>query len=107
MASNISEMNKRITLQYPVNTPDGMGGSNTTFVTSTSVYAAIWPTSAKEHIEAMQTGITITHKIRIRYNASLAGSWRILWESRYFNIVAIIDLNMDHRWMDLLCKEAI
>jgi SPP1 family predicted phage head-tail adaptor len=50
--------------------------------------------------------MTITHRIRIRYRAVLKAGWRISYAGRYFNVVSIIDPNMAHRWLDLMCKEA-
>jgi SPP1 family predicted phage head-tail adaptor len=50
--------------------------------------------------------MTITHRIRIRYRANIKSSWRIKFANRYFNIVSIIDQNMQHKWLDILVKEA-
>ena len=104
--TRIEDLNKRITLQSSTKVADGMGGLTVTWADVATVWAGVWPISAKEHIEAKQTGITITHQIRIRYRASVTGAYRVLFESRYFNIVSIIDHAEDHEWLDLLCKEA-
>lgn len=101
-----SELNKRIAFQSPVNTADGMGGFTVTWTDAATVWAAIWPVSASETIQAAQATMTITHRIRIRYRSGLMAYWRISWSSRYFNIVSIIDPNMAHVWLDILCKEA-
>jgi SPP1 family predicted phage head-tail adaptor len=102
----IGDLDKRITLQYATRTPDGMGGFTAVWVDASTVWAAIWPVSASETIGAAQTGMTITHRVRMRYRDGLLASWRISWSGRYFNIVSIIDPNMAHRWLDVLCKEA-
>ena len=101
-----AELNKRITLQHPTKAPDGMGGFTATWTDAATIWAAVWPVNATETIGAGQTGMTITHRIRIRYRAILKASWRISWGGRYFNIVSIIDPNMAHRWLDVMCKEA-
>ena len=102
----IGDLNKRITLQYQTKTPDGMGGFTVVWVDAASVWAAIWPVSASETIQAAQATMTITHRIRIRYRAVLKAGWRISYAGRFFNIVSIIDPNMAHRWLDVMCKEA-
>jgi SPP1 family predicted phage head-tail adaptor len=102
----IGDLNKRITLMYQTKVPDGAGGFTTTWTTAAEIYAAIWPVSAKETIEAAQATMTITHRIRIRYRANIKSSWRIKFANRYFNIVSIIDQNMQHKWLDILVKEA-
>ena len=101
----IGDLNKRITLQYQTKTPDGMGGFTVVWVDAATVWAAIWPVSATETIQAAQATMTITHRVRIRFRAVLKASWRVSWAGRYFNVVSIIDPNMAHRWLDLMCKE--
>jgi len=102
----IGDIRHRVTLQAPAKAPDGMGGFTVTWTDAATVWAAIWPVSASETIQAAQTGMTITHRIRIRYRAVLKASWRISWGGRYFNIVSVIDPNMAHRWLDIMCREA-
>jgi len=102
----IGELNKRITLMYQTKVPDGMGGFTVSWVTAAEIFGAIWPVSAKEVIEAAQPTMTVTHRIRIRYRANLKSSWRIKFANRYFNIVSIIDINMQHKFLDILMKEA-
>jgi SPP1 family predicted phage head-tail adaptor len=102
----IGDLKHRIALQYQSRTADGMGGATVAWTDSATVWAAIWPVSAAETIQADKGTMTITHRIRIRYRAGVAAGWRVSWESRYFNIVSIIDPNMAHRWLDLMCREA-
>ena len=102
----IGDLDKRIVLQYTTRTADGMGGFTVAWVDAATVWAAIWPVSAAETIQASQATMTITHRIRIRHRAVLKAGWRISYAGRYFNVVSIIDPNMAHRWLDLMCKEA-
>lgn len=101
-----SELNKGVTFQHQTKVPDGMGGFTVTWTAAATAWAAIWPVSAAETIQAGQAVMTVTHRIRIRYRSVLKPSWRISWAGRYFNIVSIIDPNMAHRWLDILCREA-
>ncbi len=100
------DLKKRITLQYQTKAPDGMGSFTTTWVDHATVWAAIWPISASEQVQAMQTVMTMTHRIRIRYRSVLKASWRIKFGTRYFNIVSIINPNIENEMLDLMCKEA-
>ena len=102
----IGDLDKRIVLQYSTRVPDGMGGFAVTWVDAATVWAAIWPVSASETIQAAQATMTITHRIRIRYRAVLRAGWRISYAGRYFNVVSIIDPDTAHRWLDLMVKEA-
>jgi len=101
------KLDKRIDLIATTKVGDGMGGfTESDSTVASDIAAAIWPVSGKEQIQSMQNLGTITHRIRIRYRSVLHSSWRVLWAGRYFAIVSIIDPNMGHRWLDLMCKEA-
>lgn len=103
----IGTLNKRITLQYPTRVPDTMGGATVTWSDSGTVFAAIWPISANEQVQAMQEKMTITHRIRIWYRSSIRPSWRIKYGLKYYNIVSIINPDMANKYLDILCKEAV
>ncbi len=101
----LGDLNRRIDLQAPTKV-----GDVTTYVsvlpTGTTIAAAIWPISASEVIQANATVMIISHRIRIRYRSVMKANWRIVYAGRNFNIVSIIDMGMEHRWMDILVKEA-
>ena len=103
---SIGDLNKRLTLQHQTKTSDGMGGWVSVWTDAATVWGAIWPTSAQDTIQANATVMVVTHRIRIRYRSVLKTSWRVSWAGRYFTIVSIIDPSMDHKFLDLLCKEA-
>jgi len=103
---NSGDLDKRITIQYQTKAPDGMGGFTVTWVDYAMVWAAIWPISADERIQAGQEVMTITHRIRIRYRSSLNPSWRVKFGVKYYNIVSIINPSMANEQVDLMCKEA-
>ena len=107
---NIGSLNKRIELQAQTKTSDEMGGFVTIWTSmlpaGTTIAAAIWPISASEMIQAGQTVMTITHRIRIRYRSVLKNSWKIKFGNRYFAIVSILNPNEAGKYLDILCKEA-
>jgi SPP1 family predicted phage head-tail adaptor len=104
----IGNLNKRINLEAQTRVADGMGGWTVAYATmASSIPAAIWPVSANETIENMQVVMKITHRIRIRYRSVLKSSWRVKFGDRYFDIVSIIDPNMAHKFLDIMCKETI
>ena len=100
------DLNKRVELQAPTLTPDGMGGFSASYSTVATVYCAIWPVSSTDVIAANSTSLVITHRLRIRYRSVLKTSWRVSWAGRYFAIVSIIDPSMEHKWLDLMTKES-
>jgi len=100
-------LNKRITLQYQTKVNNNMGGFVTSWVNAATIWAAIWPVSASEQVQSMQSTMTISHRIRIRYRSILRASWRIKFGLRYFNIVSIINQNEKNELLDLMCKESV
>jgi len=102
----IGDLNKRVEIQAPTKVSDGMGGFVTGYSTLATVFCAVWPVSAADTIVANATTMVVTHRLRIRYRSVLKTSYRIKFGTRYFSIVSIIDPNTDHKFLDLLVKEA-
>ena len=103
----IGDLNKRIDIEASTKVSDGMGGFTVAWTAvASSIAAAIWPVSASEIVQAAQPTMLITHRIRIRYRSGIKASFRIKFGNSYFNIYAIIDANMGHRYLDLMVKEA-
>lgn len=105
--TQIGALDKRIVLQYQTKVPDGMGGFTTVYATACTIFAAIWPTSASEQVKANAVTMVATHRVRIRFRSVIKASWRILFGTRYFSIVSIINPSESNEWLDLLCKEVV
>lgn len=108
MTFNLADLNKRISIQRPTKTADGMGGftSAWTNMTATPLWASIWPVSAREIVKDKQTMGEITHRIRIRFKRGVTTECRVQYKNRYFNIVGVVNPGEDNEWLDILCKEA-
>ena len=102
----IGDLKHRVTLQSMTKTADGMGGYTEVAKNEATVWASIWPISASEQAQAMQAVMTISHRVRIRYNEDINASWRIKFGTKYFNIVSIINPNMANKHLDLMVKES-
>ena len=100
------DLNKRIEIQAATRVSDDMGGFGEVFSTIATVWAAIWPTSAKELTQSMQTDMVITRRIRIQYRSTFRPSWRLKFGNRYFNIVSILNPNEKNEYLDLICRES-
>jgi SPP1 family predicted phage head-tail adaptor len=103
----IGDLNKSIVLQQQTRAADGMGGFTVTWADVDTIWAAIWPLSANETLQAGQTGMTITGRIRIRYRANVRASMRLKYGNRYFNIVSVINPSEGNEMLDLMVKEAV
>jgi SPP1 family predicted phage head-tail adaptor len=106
MDVNIGSLNKRVNLQYPTKVSDGMGGFSVTWVPLVQdTWAAIWPVSANEVIEANSTSMVVTHRIRIRHRSALDASWRIKFGDKYYAIISVVNPNMANKYLDIMAKE--
>jgi len=108
MATFIGEMNKRITLQYPIIVKDAMGSPVTTWNDAATVWAKKTTHRSDEAVQAMATtGIQI-HNFRIQFRTDVKNSWRIKQGNAYFAIIAppieVIDGVM--KYLDITVKEA-
>ena len=99
-------LNKRITIQYATKVGDDMGGFIVSWVDAVTVWAALWPLSATESVKSMQTGMVVSHRVRIRYLSVLRPSWRLKFGEKFYNIVSIINPSMKNEYLDILVKEA-
>ena len=103
----IGALNKRITIQIPTKAPDGMGSFTITWTDHATVFCAIWPLMGKELVQAMQTDMVISHRIRIRYRSVFRPDWRIKFGARYFNIVSVTNPGERNEWLDIMTREAV
>ena len=100
----IGDLKHRITIQAPTRVPDGMGNTDNTWTDRATIYAAIWPVSAKEQVASMGVVMTMSHRIRIRYRSDIKSDWRLKYKNSYFDIVSIINNNMENRMLDIIVK---
>ena len=102
----IGDLKHRIILQYKTRVSDGMGSFTETWNDGDTIYAAIWPTSAKELVAADSVSMVVSHRIRIRYRKDIRASWRIKYKNAFYNIVSIVNPNMENKILDIMAKEA-
>ena len=99
-------LNRLIDIEDLTVTTDGMGASVESWSTyKGNVWAAIWPVSAKERIQAGKQELEITHRIRIRYISGITADMRIKYGSSYFEIASILDPGTENRMIDILATE--
>ena len=99
----------RIYLQSKSVIRDAFGSEVITYVSETPrpVSAGIEPVTVREYFGSQQPKGEVTHKVVIRYYKGVQLDWRVLWGTRQFNIVSIINVDERNKEMVLLCKEWI
>ena len=95
-----------VDIQQIEKTADGIGGFSEEWVDLyAGTRAAIWPKKMVETNEAGKVTATITHQIRIRYASGIDELCRVLFGTREFEIISILDPEERHEILDLMCEE--
>ena len=72
-----------------------------------TVWAAIDPISGKEFYAAQQSQSEVSHKVRCRYRSGLTTAMRIMFGSRKFKIISIINWEERGESLLIMCKELV
>ncbi|MFW6076656.1 MAG: phage head closure protein [Hyphomicrobiales bacterium] len=101
--TRIGQLNRRLTLETPVATSDGAGGTVVTWQPVTKLWAQVRSRFGNERQWAEALASEATHVIRIRRTRQLASTMRFTEGKRVFEIRSVIE---DGRhWIDCLCRE--
>jgi len=104
---NAGELRHKITIQELQRTPDGYGGYTETWNDIATVWARIQPLRGDERYQAQQVLSTLSHKIILRYLNGVKPQMRVLYGSRIFHIVSVINVEKRNKVLELLCEEEI
>jgi len=99
------KLRHRVAIQTESSSVDTYGEPTHSWTTNETVWASIEPTSGNEvDIGEGQAGI-ITHRIFIRYTAKASPKKRLLFGSRVFGIVSVLNHEERNEFLELRCKE--
>jgi len=96
-------LNRRLTLEAPVEADDGAGGVVRDYETVATVWASVEPVAARHDVVAAQIGATVTHRIVVRHRGDVTTRHQVRDGSRVFSIVTIRD--RDRRWLEINAEE--
>lgn len=86
---------------------DGMGGQDLDWVDLFSTKGDVRPLSGREALTGMQREASVSHRIFIRYRDGLLPSDRIVMRGNPMQIIAIINVEMRNRWLELQCLQGV
>jgi len=95
----------RIIIQKHTLTSDGAGGSTMTWATHVSAWASVKPISAREAFTHGAVEGSVSHRVRLRYQAGVAPAMRVSHNDRVFKILGVRNLDEESRWLELDCVE--
>lgn len=98
-------MRQRVNIQTRSVPVDDFGQESETWATVATVWASVEPLSGRELLAAQQVQGETTHRVRMRYQAGVTTSTRLLFNLRPLNIVSVINKNEAGAFLELLCTE--
>lgn len=106
---NIGKLNKRITIQQNATITDDEGTVIEGWQDFKKAWASIEPLTLKyrEFMSAQALNSEITIQIKIRYTKEITPKMRVLYGTRVFEIIAVINPNEANIELDLMCKEVV
>jgi SPP1 family predicted phage head-tail adaptor len=99
------KLNRRLTLEAPGESPDGVGGVTRSYSAVATLWAEVEPVSARGDVDAAALGAIVTHRIRIRYRADITLRHRLRDGARIFRIVAVRERHQ--RFLDIDAEERV
>lgn len=101
------DLRRRITFQTRTTSVDTFGQQGITWADYLSCWADIQPMSGRELISAQALQAETTHEVVIRFRAGIVPAMRVVYQARRFNVLSVIDNDMQHRRLSLLCSEGL
>jgi SPP1 family predicted phage head-tail adaptor len=92
-------LNRRLTLEAPVESADGSGGVTRSYSAIATLWTSVEPASARDNVEADALGANVTHRLRLRFNADITLRHRFRDGDAVYRIVAI--RVRDKRFLDI------
>ena len=99
--TTIGARRRRFTLELPLDTPDGFGGTLRNYVAGPHMWGSIETVAQGERFRADRREDAVTHRVRLRYRDGVSGAMRLACGLRRFAIRSACD--PDGRRRDLVC----
>ena len=95
----------QIIIQQQSSTQDTHGQLVETWSTFATVRASVEPLRGREYFGAEQEQAEVSTRIRIRYIAGVLPKMRVLFGSKLYDIVSVINAEERNFHMELMCNE--
>lgn len=109
MSIAAGRLNKRVALQSPTTSQDNATGAITeSYTTVATVWAAIEPLSVKDFIASDERQSKVTARIVIRHRTGIDATWRVVHNSRVYQIVGVLaDQDSGIEYLTLAVAEGV
>jgi SPP1 family predicted phage head-tail adaptor len=99
------QLDCRLILEAPVETPDGAGGVTRTYQFAASLWAAVTPLASAETVAAAADGATAVYRVVVRRRAGITTAHRLRWGDRILRIAALRDADTRRRFLELRAEQ--
>ena len=103
----IGKMDQSVTLQSRSVVADAMGQDTITWTTVATVWAEVVPVRGAEFFAAAQTQASQTLKFRIWFREDVDATWRLIWQSRNHDIIAVMPFGRSRERLELYATEGV
>jgi len=100
------DLDRRLTLEAPVEVDDGAGGVSRSYQAVTTLWAQVTAVSAHADVAAASLGAIVTHSIVIRAPRAVTPFHRFRDGARIFRVVAVRE-SPDRRFLEIHAEEQI
>lgn len=104
------KMRHRVALQRYTATQNSHGEEAKTYTALDTVWASVEPLTGKELLSAQQTESSIDLRVRVRYSSTISTlrpKDRVVFGSRTFEILSVINPGERNAQLELMCKERV
>ena len=105
MRSPVGMMRRRLLLERPVGTPDGIGGETRGYALVAAVWAQVEWLSGEERWRAGRPEQALSHRISLRWRAGVDAGQRLRDAAQVFEIRAVADPDGGRRRLVCLAEE--
>lgn len=103
----VGSLRRQIIVEQRVAGSDALGQALDSWTTVCTCYADIQPQTGREILAGEAMVSSVSSVITIRYRTNVNAGMRARYAGRVFNIEAVIDLDTQHRWTQMVCTEGM
>lgn len=98
-------LNNKIIFQEQSSGKDAAGEITNTWTNILTTWASIQTISGKEQFLSNQNFTTLSHKLRVRYSKLINSKQQILFGTRIFKILAVLNIYEKNKELEILVEE--
>lgn len=104
---NARSLRHKIIFQEQTQTKNMFGEVESTFSNVLTTFASINTISGKEQFLSNQNFATLSHKLRVRYSSLINSKQQILFGTRVFKILAVLNIFEKNKELEILVEEIV